>query len=402
MEHSRCKKIMILGASILQLPAIQKARDMGYDVVALDMNPNAVGFSVDGVIKEVISTIDVDGAVEAAKRHRVDGVMTLATDLPMRAVSKVAQELHLVGLSPEAAFCATDKYAMRCSLQDAGVPVPEFYAVTNEEEYLQAAAKFRVPYIVKPVDSSGSQGVYMVEDLSDPEVMKKAYVYSRPYSHNGMVMVEEHMTGDEFSVETIAIYRELHVIQETDKMTTGKPYFVEMGHTQPSRLRPEIVERIKRTAIAANHAIGIENGPSHTEIIVTKDGPKIVEIGARLGGDCITTHLVPLSTGVDMVKCCIQIALGEKPDIHGTYEKGSATRYFKQHAGTVRRIEGVETAQKIPGVKEIYFAHPVGETVTEIMNSGSRVGFVIAQGENAEDAAKICEEALHKIVITIE
>ena len=174
-----------------------------------------------------------------------------------------------------------------------------------------------------------------------------------------------------------------------------------MGHSQPTRHSREIAERIAEVAKAANKAIGIKNGPSHTEIIVTSEGPKIVELGARLGGDCITTHLVPLSTGVNMVECCIRIALGEKPDIEPKWNKGSAIRYFQQHAGVVKSIEGIEEAGKVTGVQQISIVHGVGEEVTEVTSSGARMGFVIAQDENAEKAVADCYEALDRILVTI-
>lgn len=391
------KTIMILGASILQLPAIEKATEMGLKVVALDMNPDAVGFNVPGVVKEVISTIDIDAAVEAAKRHKIDGVMTLATDMPMRTVAAVAKECGLVGVTEETAIKATDKSVMREALKTVGVPVPMFFRVTNENEFKAAVESIEGPFMVKPADSSGSRGILKVEDRSD---LDSAYNYTKQFSHNGIVVVEECMIGPEVSVETLAIDCEVHVIQITDKMTTGAPHFVEMGHTQPTRL--DCAEEIKEVAIAANKAVGIENGPSHTEIIVTKDGPKIVEIGARLGGDCITTHLVPLSTGVNMVEACIRIALGEKPDITPTLHCGSAIRYFKQHAGIVQSIEGIENAEKMPGVKQISIVHGIGETITDITDSGSRMGFVIAQGTDADDAAEKCEMAINRISVELE
>ena len=152
----------------------------------------------------------------------------------------------------------------------------------------------------------------------------------------------------------------------------------------------------------ANKAIGIKNGPSHTEIIVTSEGPKIVELGARLGGDNITTHLVPLSTGVNMVECCIKIALGETPDIEPKWNKGSAIRYFQQHAGVVKSIEGIEDAKKIDGVQQISIVHGVGETITEIDSSGARMGFVIAQDDDANAAIEDCEKAIETISIIIE
>ena len=395
--HEKNKIIMILGASILQLPAIEKAIEMGLKVVALDMNPDAVGFNVPGVIKEVISTIDIEAAVEAAKRHKIDGVMTLATDMPMRTAAAVAKECGLVGVSENTAIKATDKSVMREALKAAGVPIPMFFRVGNENEFKAAVEKLNGPFMVKPADSSGSRGIMKVEDRND---IISAYEYTKQFSHNGIVVVEECMIGPEVSVETLAIDGTVHVIQITDKITTGAPHFVEMGHTQPTRL--DCAEEIKKVAIAANKAVGIENGPSHTEIIVTKDGPKIVEIGARLGGDCITTHLVPLSTGVNMVEACIRIALGEKPDIAPTLHCGSAIRYFQQHVGIVKAIHGVEEAEKMPGVKQISIVHGVGEEITEIVDSGSRMGFVIAQGKDADDAVDKCKVALAAIKVEIQ
>lgn len=396
------KKIMILGASVLQLPAIEKAKDMGLNVVAVDMNPDAIGFSVPGTEKEIISTIDTPAIIEAAKKHRINGIMTLATDMPMRSVAAVAKEMNLVGVNEETALKATNKAEMRKALQLGGVPIPKFYIVSNEYEYMEAVKKFTSPFIVKPADNSGSRGIFEVIDITNKELVKKAYEYSKEYSKMGDVVVEEYMKGPEVSVETLSIDGVCYVIQITDKLTTGAPHYVEMGHSQPTRYSGKIINQISEVAKAANRAIGIKNGPSHTEIIVTSEGPKIVELGARLGGDNITTHLVPLSTGVNMVECCIKIALGETPDISAKWNKGSAIRYFKQHAGIINSIEGIKEAEKIVGVQQICIVHGIGEEITEVNSSGARMGFVIAQGEDAAAAISSCENALKKIHVSID
>ena len=390
------KAIMILGASILQLPAIEKATEMGLKVVVLDMDPNAIGFQVPGVIKEVISTIDTKSAIRAAKKHSVDGVITLATDMPMITVAAVAKECNLIGVSEETAKRATDKAEMREALKNAGVPIPLFYRVDSKHSYKQILEQFPGSFMVKPADSSGSRGIYKVESK---DKAGEAYDYALKFSRNGVVVVEECLIGPEVSVETLAVNGEVSVIQITDKITTGAPHFVEMGHTQPSSL--ECTDEIKRVAIEANKAIGIENGPSHTEIIVTEDGPKIVEIGARLGGDCITTHLVPLSTGINMVEACIMIALGEKPSVVPTCNCGSAIRYFHQREGIVKQIEGIDTAKEMPGIEQIAIVHGVGERITEITDSGSRMGFIISEGKDAADAAQKAESALSMIKVEV-
>lgn len=395
------KKLMILGASILQVPAIEKAKSMGLEVIAVDMNPDAIGFKIPGIVKEVISTIDTSAILEAAKRYQINGIMTLASDMPMQSVAIVSREMGLVGISEDTALKATNKAFMRDALKEANLPIPFYFHVKGKDEFKKAVERIRAAgykCIVKPADNSGSRGI----DLLDNEMnLDSAYEYTFQFSRGGEILVEEFMEGSEVSVETLAIDGEVHVIQITDKLTTGAPYFVEMGHSQPSMLDTSIKERISDIAIAANKVIGINNGPSHTEIIVTKDGPKIVELGARLGGDCITTHLVPLSTGVDIVECSIKIALGEKPDLESKWEKGAAIRYLKTAKGRVKEIKGVQDAENIPGIVQISIVHGMGEQVGEIRNSVDRVGFVIAQGENAIKAVAIAEEGIKSIEMVV-
>ena len=394
------KKIMILGASILQLPAIQKAKEMGLEVVAVDMNPNAIGFSEPGIIKEVISTVDIPAVVECAKKYSIDGVMTLASDMPIRTVAAVAKVLGLIGVSEETALKATNKAVMREALQKGNVPIPKFFKVTNEKEYREAVSNFAAPFIVKPADNSGSRGIYLVSNIEDAESISVAYSYSHSFSRNGDLVVEEYMIGPEVSVETLTVNGECNVIQITDKITTGAPHFVEMGHPQPSQLPENTKQKVAQLAKLANRAIGIINGPSHTEIIVTNEGPKIVELGARLGGDCITTHLVPLSTGVDMVECCIKIALGET--ISPTLNKVSAIRYFTQNRGIIKKVTGIEEAKRIDGVKQISMVHSVGETVEEINSSSDRIGFVIMQSDSIENIEALYNDVIDKINIEME
>ena len=389
---------MILGASILQLPAIKQAKEMGLDVVVVDMNPDAIGFREEGIEKEVISTIDIPKVIEAAKKHKIDGIMTLASDMPMRTVAAVAKQMNLVGIDEQTAINATNKYEMRKALKREGVPIPLFFKASNYEEAKKCTENFNGRFIIKPADNSGSRGICLVENKAK---VHEAYLYSKSNSRNGDVVIEEYMEGPEVSVETLTIDGTCHVIQITDKLTTGAPHFVEMGHSQPSMLDDETKEKIRRITIAANKAIGIKNGPSHTEIIVTKEGPKIVELGARLGGDCITTHLVPLSTGVDMVDSCIKIALGQTVSIDHLFKKASAIRYFNQKAGTIEKVEGIEKAIKVKGIKEIKLNYEIGDNICEIHNSSDRIGFVISQDESPREAILDCEEALSLLNVVI-
>lgn len=393
------KKLLIVGASILQLPAIKKAKEMGLYVAVLDFNPNAIGIPYADEYFNA-STMDENAVLEVAKEFKPDGIMTLATDMPMRGVAKVSNTLGLHSISYETAVKATDKYDMIKAFEEHNVPAPWFYLVKNIEELSQLKDKITYPCIMKPTDNAGSHGVVKINSFE--ELIEK-YEYSHSCSRRGNVIVEEYLDGEEVSVEVMVVDGEVNILQITDKLTTGAPYFVEMGHSQPSRLDLNIQNQIKDVAERACKAIGINKGPAHVEMKVTSQyGPKMIELGARMGGDNITTHLVPLSTGIDMVECTIKIALGETVDVTPALNCGSAIRYFEAPFGKIKSIEGVEEALKIDGVKQISFTKNVGDESTPIHCSNDRIGFVIAQAETAEKAVKVCEEVKEKILISVK
>lgn len=395
------KKLMILGASVLQIPAILQAKKMGIYVIAVDMNPNAEGFSYADK-KIVVSTTDIDGVLKEARNNNIDGIMTIASDRPMMTVAKVCEELDLVGIDMKTAINATNKSKMRDALRNNDVAIPMYFSVESYKDFLEASKKIidrGYNCIVKPSDNSGSRGIRLVKDSDN---LDEVYSYCKENSIAGTLVVEEYMEGEEVSVESISHDGDCEVIQITDKITTGAPYFVEMGHTQPSMLSDETKDEIKKLTQKATKAIGITDGPSHTEIKVTKDGPKIVEIGARLGGDNITTHLVPLSTGVNMVEVSIKIALGEEISLRKTLNMASAIRYKDCKQGKIIAINGVDEAKKVQNIKEIKIVHGPGEISSEIRNSNDRICYSISQADTTKEAIKSCEEALEKIVVEIE
>ena len=392
------KRLMIVGASVLQLPAILKAKDMGLHVAVVDYNPKAIGIPYADAYYNA-STMDENAVLAAAEEYGPDGIMTLATDIPMRGVAKASDKLQLHSISYETAVRATDKYEMIKAFKEHGVPSPWFFVVDSLQELQSHRKEITYPCIIKPVDNAGSRGVVKADTY---EELTFYYGYSFANSHQGKVIVEDYLHGPEVSVEVMVVDGEIHILQITDKITTGTPFFVEMGHTQPSQLSSDVQEEIRRITCAACKAVGIDKGPAHVEMRVTSRGPVMIELGARMGGDNITTHLVPLSTGIDMVGCTIAMALGEQPDIKPTLDCGSAIRYFDVPPGMIKAIENVEDAKKIPGVKQITFTKSIGDQSTPVKCSNDRIGYVIAQGPSAIEAVESCNKALDTIKITIE
>jgi biotin carboxylase len=359
------------------------------------MNPTAVGIAYADEFYPV-NTIDEEGTAALAERIRPDGIMTLATDLPMRSLAVATSRIRRPGISYDTAVKATDKGEMIKAFEAAGVEHPWYFILKSKEDLTAALPKITYPCVTKPTDNAGNRGVSFVNDEAE---LLSLYDYSHENSHSGDVIIEEYMEGQEVSVEIIVYLGTAHVLAVTDKLTQGTPYFVEIGHSEQSQLGEENVARIKDLATRAVKAIGLDNSPAHVEIMLTKDGPKMVELGARMGGGCITTHLVPLSTGIDMIKSVMDLAMGKEPDITPKFDKGSALRHIVGLEGEIVSVDGLDEARAVPCVTEVTMLKGVGDKVGYFKNGADRIGYVIAQGKDAADAVRICEKAMKLICI---
>lgn len=407
-------KIFILGASALQIPMIRAAKERGLYVYVLDYDSAAAGIPLADEFL-CISTIDSRAVLEAARKYKPDYVMTSTSDMPVRTVAWVSEQLGMqCDISYEDALCATDKNHMRRRMKECGVPIPKFYAAYSAEDFIGKSRIFKDRFVAKPADNAASRGVVLVDTKRNPSVsyLRKIYDYVHSFSRGGVVMVEEYMEGPEVSVETFTVNRETHIITITDKMVTDLPYFVETGHTEGSRL-PEIEQAdIRRVALKAVKAINVINGPCHVEIKATAKGAKLVEIAARMGGDHITSDLVPLSTGVDMTACSLAAVIGDPVDLEPKRSQGAAIRflYMQNAADTsldsatriITSIEGIETASSMPGVTDVQLYSRVGDEAVPLKSSNDRLGHVIAVGADADEAADRADAALEAIRITYE
>lgn len=390
------KRILIVGASPYQLPGIVKAIEMGLFVGVVDQNPNAPGVRYANVFYEV-STTDEVGVWEAAKDFQADAVFTLATDQPMRAVAYATEQLGLPGLPRDVAVTATDKYLMREALRAKAVPIPWFIRI-KDGQHLDPASVLSFPCISKPVDSSGSRGVMY---LDDPKHLDASIAYSASFSKHREVIVEEFMEGPEVSCEMLVVDGQPVVLQVTDKITSGKPHFVEIAHSQPSLLPKEALSAIETLASDACLALGLDNCAAHVEIMLTFEGPKIVELGARMGGDLIGSQLVQLSTGVDMTRAAIELALGQRPMVERHVAPASATVFLLAKSGIITEIYGIESAKELPGIEDVYFFFGVGDRVHSLKTGSDRIAQVVAVADTPEEALARCEKALSMIEITV-
>lgn len=364
------KKLVIIGANDFQNQLILKAKSLNYETHVFAWEDGAVGKETADYFYP-ISIIEKEKILEKCQEIQPVGVCSIASDLAAITVNYVAENLGLPCNQTKYTEIQTNKYRMREALQSAGIPCPKFILADDSFDRSMIAG-FRFPIIVKPTDRSGSRCVMKLES---PEGIESAIAEACAVSFEKKAIIEEYIDGDEYSMETISFQGQHHYLATTMKFTTGAPHFIETGHKQPSGLSEEINDRAKKVVLKALDALHIENSAGHSEFKVDPNGSiHIIEIGARMGGDCIGSDLVYLSTGIDFMKMVIDVACGIAP----VFPKGKEQNKVEIHfIFTQDDFDGLEEIkQKTP--ETIYrISNLELENMGNTVDSSSRVGYYI-------------------------
>ncbi len=388
------KHVMIIGAGILQVPAIQIAHEMGLATIVTDMNPNAFGLKI-AHYPVVMSTKDIEGTVRAAKALnktvKIDGVMTIGTDASM-TVAAVANALNLPGIKTFVAEAAVNKMKMRNKLKEAGVPVPKYKSVWSYEELVAGFRELNCDCVLKPTDNMGARGVRKV---TKEEELKQAFDLAKSCSPSGELILEEFMQGPELSIDALIWEDDIHICGVADRIIEYPPYFVETGHIMPSNLPEEQIADAVNVFKRGIRALGIDIGAAKGDIKVTPSGAKIGEIAARLSGGFMSAYTYPYATGVNLIKNAIRVALGQPPEeLASLYEKVAIEKAIIPPSGRIKSIIGVEDAQNLDGVKNIFLRVEVGDYVNMPKNNIEKAGNIICVGDNRDEAWRCVNSAL--------
>lgn len=386
------RKLLFLGGPVFQIPMIEKAKAMGLRVGIVDRDEEAAARPyADDFFRA--SLLDQEAVFSVVENYRPDGVICGACDTSVQTAAAVCERFNLPGNTMAMAKCATDKLLMLKAFERGGVPHPAFQFIPRDA-VVTALPTLPYPLISKPVDSSGSRGINLITCLE--EYPAKATESSRA-GRSGDILLEEYLDGNEISVEVVVLRGEPHVLQVTDKITTGAPHFCEIGHSQPALLSEALRQEVEAVAKGACRAVGLQNSPAHIEMKLTKNGPKMVEMGARMAGDTISTYLIDTSLqGADMAESAIRIALGEDFELsaYRNSEVWSAVRMIGSRKGTLTAMSGVETARAVPGVVNVTLMGKVGRHYEAARSNTDRVGFVVARGNSKDEALHRCDEAI--------
>lgn len=311
------KKLAIIGASYLQVPLIKKAKEIGLETHVFAWAAGDVGESL-GHYFYPISIVEKEAILQKCIEIGIDGICSIASDLAVVTVNFVASKMGLVGNGEDNTKLSTNKHNMREAFFRNGDPSPRSILVNSVEDIKE---ELSFPVIIKPLDRSGSRGIYKINHASD---LKAAIENAEKCGFIKQALVEEYAEGTEYSVECISYKGVHHFLAMTLKYTTGSPRFIETGHLEPAPVSEKLLEQVKRVVFHALDSLKVSCGASHSEVKIDEDGNiKIIEIGSRMGGDFIGSSLVYYSTGVDFVKAVIDVALGKEPDLepkfHGRY-----------------------------------------------------------------------------------
>lgn len=392
------KAVLVFGCGELQQSIIGRAHIMGLYVVGIDPCEDAYcKGDVDAF--EIVGGQDFEGTCAVVEKHGIDAIVTAATDKPLVMMARIAKKYGFPFFSVDTAKWSTDKFQMKQRFIEGGVPCAKGRLVKSVEE----TSDMVYPLIVKPRDNSGSRGVKLCRT---PDELSASMAEALEYSRLDTVLVEEFIEGQEYSIEALHYEGKSEVIQFTEKKTTEFPYNVELGHKQPAILTDGQKSDIREIVARIGDALHFENCPSHTELKINNRGIFVIETSPRLGGDFITSTLVPLSTGINMEDQLFSIAFGVRPDtVTGRYYKASGVCFLDLPCGKVTAVdEAISTVSSWDNIKGFSTMLKVGDIVKPITSSLNRYGHFIVQANDRSEIDKLMDDYEQRImsIITID
>jgi biotin carboxylase len=400
------KTVLFVGAGRHQRRAILRAKQLGLRVVAVDRNPDAVGLP-HADEAHVVDFIDVESVIEVAKQHAVDGVLTVSADRAVPVVAAVAEALGLPGIGTDTAHLMTHKVAMRRRLAEGGVPQPRFAAVRVRREAAPAGDTVGFPAVLKPADSGGQRGLFLLRSGDDLDRHLHAALAESP---SGEAIVEAYREGLELNGLVVARGGRPYPLLLSDRLRPrGEGFGVGWIHSYPSKLFGDALEEAERVAVRAVITLGLRDGIAFPQLIVADGEALVVEVAARVPGGQMA-DLAFHALGVDLIEIALRQALGEEvPDhlVEPRHSRPTAIRFLTAKpgplpVGKVKKVSGLERVLKAPGVVQADVFLQEGETIRPVRLDGDRRGYVIAVGETNVQALERAEAAAMLLYVETE
>nr|WTB35568.1 ATP-grasp domain-containing protein [Streptomyces sp. NBC_00830] len=390
-------RVLLIGGTLQHL---RKARELGLDVV-LAQYPDAYdrdhGPYVDqALLLDYGDMNQLLPLVRALHKARPFQAAVSLFELGLLPAALVNEALGLGGESVETVELLMDKWRMRQHLAAKGISPVASAVGRSAEDVGEFVAAHGLPVIVKPIRESGSLGVFRIQDRTDVDLVAARFrsLHDQDWSLGDLAfadsfdafLMEEYLDGPEVSVETLTFDGRHVVVAVTDK-ETGGPGFVELGHAQPSGHSPEILCEVRQLVTDLLDAVGLCNGPGHTEVKLTSRGPRIIESHNRIGGDRIN-DLAGTAYGVDMERYALGARFGLAEPLTASPEPrgGAAVRFLTPEPGRVVEVTGVDAVRADPACVDLRLRVGPGAEVPPLTWNEDKVGHVVARGATVAEA----------------
>jgi biotin carboxylase/N-acetylglutamate synthase-like GNAT family acetyltransferase len=388
------KKILILRAGFLQQFLCKRAKELGMKVYAVDADPQSEGF----IYADETATFrvaDEENCLLYAQEKQPDGVVTAANDYGILSMSRIAKDLHLNGVDYKSATTIKNKAKVRKVLFEEHVDDTDcFYEINNSAQVESFWDSLSYPVMVKPCDGSGSRGVSRVDGKDS---LKDACIKAIAESDTHAALIEQYIQGAEYGVESF-VDDEIHILAVMQKDMTLPPFYAELGHASESGLPLSIEEKVKACVMRAIRALGINFGCVNMDLIVTPSGSvHIIDVGARMGGNVIGSHLIPMGKGIDYLGNILKASTGETVSWKPTMpHKPTATRLIVLTPGVIASIPDIIAIEKDYDVKIVHHLE-VGAFINEYHANRDGFGYIIAQGDSIDEAKEKAKTALRAL-----
>ena len=389
------KRLLVIGAGFLQTFVIKKAKELGYYVLAADGNPHAEGFEFADAYR-CIDIVDEKACLQFAKEEQIDGVLTAATDYGVLTASYIAEHMGIPGLNYKAAKLVKNKYLVRKILYENQVDdTQQAYEITREIDISALSHSLIYPVMVKPCDGSGSRGASRVDH---PDELIKACKFAMDSSITHRAEIESFISGREYGVESLVVKGEIYVLAIMKKYMTKPPYYAELGHAIPCGLLPKVEKRVRAIVKKAIGVLGINHGAVNMDLLITETGKiHIIDIGARMGGNLIGSHIVPYGTGIDYMGNMIKNIIGDSVNLV-PINRGSnvVTRLLALQPGRVSELPDIQSIEHKFNV-EIYHHLHIDDVINEYHTNLDGYGYIVSKDENFDKAELKAVQALNEL-----
>jgi biotin carboxylase len=396
--------ILIITGGILQIPAIIEAKNLGLKSIVTDKDKNAPCMDLADQ-SYAIDIFDIEGHLKLLKKiqkkNKIVGIFTEGSEATV-TVAALAKQLKLPGISISGAQNCKNKFKTRKILQKNNIPIPKWEVVKNLNEFYEAVKKIKFPLIVKAADNSASRGT---TKKFGNDNLKSSFELAKNNSSNGLVLVEELCFGSEQSVEILFDRKKCYDLNIVDRYFSKNKWAVELGHVNPTNLDINDKEKLFQITRKAAKAMKIKFGVFKADIMITEKGPIIIEVTPRLSGGFDSQKSTPISSGRNFIRAAMRLSVGlnlEQKDLTHQWTKYCAVWAINAKKGNIKKISGISKVNKMEGVKEIILIKNKGDFLVTIKDSGSRPGYVVAEGQTYHIALRRAKKGAKMIKFEVE